>query len=147
MQPAISFHERFGGETSLEQDLVDLGRAMPRWIRPVWSLALRWILPWLRDLKIRSTLESVDQQSSALAESWLEDDRIERIAQAAAQVQAENPDATVKILSTDRDLADPLAVVIAIERPPVPGDAAQELLGFSSLELRAPWTVQPEVAP
>jgi hypothetical protein len=147
MQPAISFHERFGGETSLEQDLVDLGRAMPRWIRPVWSLALRWILPWLRDLKIRSTLESVDQQSSALAESWLEDDRIERIAQAAAQVQAENPDATVKILSTDRDLADPLAVVIAIERPPVPGDAAQELLGFSSLELRAPWTVQPEDAP
>jgi hypothetical protein len=147
MQPAISFHERFGGETSLEQDLVDLGRAMPRWIRPVWSLALRWILPWLRDLKIRSTLESVDQQSSALAESWLEDDRIERIAQAAAQVQAENPDATVKILSTDRDLADPLAVVIAIERPPVPGDAAQELLGFSSIELRAPWTVQTEDAP
>jgi hypothetical protein len=147
MQPAISFHERFGGETSLEQDLVDLGRAMPRWIRPVWSLALRWILPWLRDLKIRSTLESVDQQSSALAESWLEDDRIERIAQAAAQVQAENPDATVKILSTDRDPTDPLAVVIAIERPPVPGDAAQELLGFSSLELRAPWTVQPEDAP
>ena len=147
MQPAISFHERFGGETSLEQDLIDLGRAMPRWIRPVWSLALRWILPWLRDLKIRSTLESVDQQSSALAESWLEDDRIERIAQAAAQVQAENPDATVKILLTDRDLADPLAVVIAIERPPVPGDAAQELLGFSSIELRAPWTVQPEDAP
>ena len=147
MKPAISFHERFGGETSLEQDLIDLGRAMPRWIRPVWSLALRWILPWLRDLKIRSTLESVDQQSSALAESWLEDDRIERIAQAAAQVQAENPDATVKILSTDRDLADPLAVVIAIERPPVPGDVAQELLGFSSIELRAPWTVQPEDAP
>jgi len=147
MKPAISFHERFGGETSLEQDLIDLGRAVPRWIRPVWSLALRWILPWLRDLKIRSTLESVDQQSSALAESWLEDDRIERIAQAAAQVQAENPDATVKILSTDRDLADPLAVVIAIERPPVPGDAAQELLGFSSIELRAPWTVQQEDAP
>lgn len=147
MKPAISFHERFGGETSLEQDLIDLGRAMPRWIRPVWSLALRWILPWLRDLKIRSTLESVDQQSSALAESWLEDDRIERIAQAAAQVQAENPDATVKILSTDRDLADPLALVIAIERPPVPGDAVQELLGFSSIELRAPWTVQPEDAP
>ena len=147
MKPAISFHERFGGETSLEQDLVDLGCAMPRWIRPVWSLALCWILPWLRDLKIRSTLESVDQQGSALAESWLEDDRIERIAQAAAQVQAENPDATVKILSTDRDLADPLAVVIAIERPPVPGDAAQELLGFSSIELRAPWTVQPEDAP
>ena len=147
MKPAISFHERFGGETSLDQDLIDLGRAMPRWIRPVWSLALRWILPWLRDLKIRSTLESVDQQSSALAESWLEDDRIERISQAAAQVQAENPDATVKILSTDRDLADPLAVVIAIERPPVPGDAAQELLGFSSIELRAPWTVQPEEAP
>ena len=147
MKPAISFHERFGGETSLEQDLIDLGRAMPRWIRPVWSLALHWILPWLRDLKIRSTLESVDQQSSALAESWLEDDRIERIAQAAAQVQAENPDATVKILSTDRDLTDPLAVVITIERPPVPGDAAQELLGFSSIELRAPWTVQPEEAP
>jgi hypothetical protein len=147
MKPAISFHERFGGETSLEQDLIDLGRAVPRWIRPVWSLALRWILPWLRDLKIRSTLESVDQQSSALAESWLEDDRIERIAHAAAQVQAENPDATVKILSTDRDLADPLAVVIAIERPPVPGDAAQELLGFSSIELRAPWTVQQEDAP
>jgi hypothetical protein len=144
MEPRISFHQRFGGEASLEQDLVDLGRAMPRWIRPVWSLALRWILPWIRDLKVRSTLDSVDQQASQLARDWLREDRIEQAAQAAAQLQIDNPDATVKILATDRDLTDPLAVVIAIERPPIPGDAAQELLGFSSIELRAPWTVNAE---
>lgn len=144
MEPRIFFHQRFGGETSLEQDLIDLGRAMPRWIRPLWSLALRWLLPWIRDLKVRSTLDSFDQQVARLARDWLQEGRIAQATQAAVQLQIENPDATVKILSTDRDLTDPLAVVIAIERPPIPGDAAQELLGFSSIELRAPWTVSSE---
>jgi hypothetical protein len=147
MEPRIFFHQRFGGETSLEQDLIDLGRAMPRWIRPLWSLPLRWLLPWIRDLKVRSTLDSFDQQVARLARDWLQEGRIAQATQAAVQLQIENPDATVKILSTDRDLTDPLAVVIAIERPPIPGDAAQELLGFSSIELRAPWIVGSEETP
>jgi hypothetical protein len=147
MEPILSLYERFGGETSLEQDLVDLARAMPGWVRPLYSFALRWILPWIRGLKLRSTLDSVDRQSDQIAGQWIDADLGVQVVRAARAIQAENPDATVKILITDRDPADPLRLLVGIERPPTPGDAAQELLGFSSIEVRAPWTIKTDQQP
>jgi hypothetical protein len=140
----FEFHERFGGELSLEQELVDLARAMPPWARPLWSFALRWILPWVRDLKIKATLADIEQQASHMADQWQAEDKLQRLAAAAASIQRQNPDARVAVVPVPgQDRQGALSHAISIERPPDPTDAAQRALGFSSLEIRAPWTVDP----
>ena len=142
MPPQFEFHERFGGELSLEQELVDLGRAMPPWMRPLWSLALRWILPWVRDLKIKATLEDVQQQAEHMADQWNAQERLQRLAAAAAAIQQQNPDARVAVVPIPGQQRDSeMGHAISVERPPLPGNLAQEALGFSSIEIRAPWTI------
>lgn len=139
----FEFHERFGGELSLEQELVDLARAMPAWARPLWSFALRWILPWVRDLKIKTTLADVEQQAQQMADQWQAEDKLKVLSEAAAQIAIQNPDARVSVVPVPGvDRSSPAGHAISIERPPSPGDAAQQALGFSSIEIVAPWTVE-----
>ncbi|NDC88035.1 MAG: hypothetical protein EB075_04385 [Bacteroidetes bacterium] len=138
----IEFQRRFGGERSLEQELTDLARALPPWARPLYSFALRWILPWIRDLKIKATMADVEQQAQHMADQWQAEDKLKRLTTAAASIQQQHPSARVAIVHIPgQDPLSPISHAISVEHPPSPDDAAQQALGFGSLEIRAPWTV------
>lgn len=133
----IQFHRRFGGQLSLEQQLKDLTRALPPWMRPLWSFALRWILPWLRDLQIKATMADVEQQAQAMADQWQAEAQLKQLTAAAELIQQQNPDAKVAVVPIPGSALN----AIAVEHPPSPHDAAQQALGFGAIEIRSPWTV------
>ena len=133
----IQFHRRFGGQLSLEQQLRDLTRALPPWMRPLWSFALRWILPWLRDLQIKATMADVEQQAQAMADQWQAEAQLKQLTAAAELIQQQNPDAKVAVVPIPGSALN----AIAVEHPPSPHDAAQQALGFGAIEIRSPWTV------
>jgi hypothetical protein len=102
----------------------------------------------VRDLKIKTTLADVEQQAHFMADQWQAEDRLKVLADAAAAVALQNPDARVSVVPVPgQDRFSPLAHAISIERPPLPGDAAQQALGFSSIEIVAPWTIKPAETP
>jgi hypothetical protein len=137
MAISFQFHRRFGGQLSLEQQLKDLTRALPAWAQPLWSLALRWILPWLRDLQIKATMADVEQQAQAMADQWQAEAQLKQLTAAAEVIQQQNPEAKVAVVPIP---GSPLNA-IAVEYPPSPHDAAQQALGFGAIEIRSPWTV------
>ena len=132
----IQFHRRFGGQLSLEQQLKDLTRALPPWMRPLWSFALRWILPWLRDLQIKATMADVEQQAQAMADQWQAEAQLKQLTAAAELIQQQNPGAKVAVVPIPGSALN----AIAVEHPPSPHDAAQQALGFGAIEIRSPWT-------
>jgi hypothetical protein len=138
MKHQLTFHRRFGGELSLEQELIDLKRELPAWLRPLYGLALRWVLPWLRSLKVKSTMIDVDHQAAALADTQQEQDQRAALESAAAILREQHPGARVEIVSLEGGALQ----AIAIEHPPAQDDVAQQALGFGALEIRSPWTVQ-----
>jgi hypothetical protein len=144
----IQFQRRFGGERSLEQELTDLARALPLWARPLYSFALRWILPWIRDLKIKVTMADIEQQAQHMADQWHAESKLKQLTAAAATAQQQNPEAKVSIVHVPgQDALSPISHAISIEHPPSPDDAAQRALGFGSIEIRAPWTITPNLEP
>lgn len=139
----LQVRTRFGGPLSLEQQLTDLTGALPPWARPLWSLALRWILPWLRDLQIKATMADVDQQAQAIADQWQSDAQLQQLTAAAQQLQQQHPDARVAVVAVPGSHLH----AIAVEHPPAPDDAVQQALGFGALEIRSPWTITPTPEP
>lgn len=137
MATQITFHRRFGGQLSLEQQLKDLGRALPAWAQPLWSFALRWLWPWLRDLQIKATMADLDQQAQAMADQWQAEAQLKQLSAAAELIQQQHPEAKVAVVPIP---GSPLNA-IAVEHPPSPHDAAQQALGFGAIEIRSPWTV------
>jgi hypothetical protein len=134
------FHARFGGSISLEQQLQDLGRYMPWWLKPLWKLALSWLLPWLRRAKIRRTMAAVDAQAKVIGDQWAKQDRQVAMDAAVALAKEQNPNAHVEVVRMPEHPTD----AVYIEHPPTPGHRAEELLGFSSIEIKAPWAIKPQ---
>lgn len=146
MKHQLTFHRRFGGELSISQQLIDLKRELPIWLRPFYGLALRWVLPWLRNLQLKSTMADLDHQAAVLADAQQEQDRRAALESAAALLREQHPGARVEIVTLEGGtwLHETKLQAIAIEHPPASGDAAQRALGFGALEIRSPWTVKPE---
>lgn len=140
MKHQLTFHRRFGGELSISQQLIDLKRELPIWLRPFYGLALRWVLPWLRNLQLKSTMADLDHQAAALADTQQEQDQRAALESAAALLREQHPGARVEIVT----LEGTGLRALAIEHPPAQDDAAQRALGFGALEIRSPWTVKPE---
>lgn len=137
MTARIAFHQRLGGQLSLEQQLKDLARALPGWAQPLWSLGLRWILPWLRGLQIKATMADLDRQAQAMADQWRAEAQLKQLSAAAELLQQQHPEARVVVVPIPGGHLN----AIAVEFPPSPHDAAQQALGFGAIEIRSPWTV------
>lgn len=137
MTARITFHQRLGGRLSLEQQLRGLTRALPLWVQPLWSLALRWILPWLRDLQIKATMADLDRQAQAMADQWQAEAQLKQLSAAAELLQRQHPEAKVAVVPIPGSSLN----AITVEHPPSPHDAAQQALGFGAIEIRSPWTV------
>jgi hypothetical protein len=132
------FHTRFGGSISIEQQLEDLTYDLPRWFRPIWKFIYPFINRWIRKSKIDRTMASVDQQATEIKQQWTIEERTQVVQQAVAKAQILHPDAHVEAISMPNHPTD----AVYIEHPPTPGHKAEELLGFSSIEIKAPWSFE-----
>jgi hypothetical protein len=131
------FHTRFGGSVSIEQELEDLTDHLPRWLRPIWKLVLPLINRWIRKAKIARTMAVVDKQAEEIKQVWQKEERVAVVTAAVEKVRAQEPDAHVEAIAMPNHPTD----AVYIERPPTPGNKTEELLGFSSIEIKAPWAV------
>ena len=129
------FSKRFGGPISLEQELTDMTSEFPSWARPVWKLVLLFLLPAIKKIKMERTIRHMDQQASTIKEHWENYDRASAVAEAVRESMYTNPDAHVEAVSMPDHPMD----AVYIEHPPEPGNKAQEILGFSSIEIKAPF--------
>jgi hypothetical protein len=129
------FHQRFGGPISLEQELTDMTGEFPIWARPLWKLVLVFILPFIRKVKIERTLRQIDEQAAKLDAEWAREERDLGVAIAMEQARIKHPDAHIERVSMPNHPTD----AVYIEHPPEPGNKAQELLGFGSIEIHAPF--------
>jgi hypothetical protein len=129
------FHKRFGGQVSLEQELTDLTSELPIWARPIWKLVLSFLLPFIKRIKIERTMRQVDEQSEHLRSVWEAEDRHAVVNAAVAKAKELHPDAHVEAVAMPDHPVD----AVYIEHPPEPGNKAQELLGFGSIEIHAPY--------
>lgn len=135
MAEVTLFHTRFGGSVSIEQELEDLTGQFPVWFRPIWSALLPWIKRLLRRAKIARTMAAVEKQSTEIKQQWQVEERHEVVQAAVAKAKELNPEAHVEAVPMPNHPTD----AVYIEHPPTPGDKTQELLGFSSIEIKAPY--------
>ena len=77
----------------------------------------------------------MDEQAVTLREHWADEDRASVVNVAMQQAQQEHPEAHVEAVPMPDHPVD----AIYIEHPPETGNKAQELLGFSSIEIKAPF--------
>jgi hypothetical protein len=129
------FHKRFGGPLSLEQELVDMTGEFPLWARPFWQLLLKFLLPKIRKVKVKRAMRQVDRQALVIGDEWSLEMRQLGIANALYKARVQNPDAHVEQVSMPTHPTD----AVYIEHPPTPGNQVQELLGFSKIEIHAPF--------
>ena len=129
------FRKRFGGPISLEQELTDMTGEFPIWARPLWKLVLMFILPAIKKVKIERTIRQMDEQATTIKEHWTKYDRAQVVAEAVRETMYSNPDAHVEAVPMPDHPMD----AVYVEHPPEPGNKAQELLGFSSIEIKAPF--------
>jgi hypothetical protein len=131
------FHTRFGGSLSIEQELEDLTDHFPTWFRPIWKFVLPFLKRWIRRAKIARTMASVDRQAAEIKQAWTVEERQQVVLAAVVKAREQNPDAHVESIAMPNHPTD----AVYIERPPTPGHPAEQLLGFSSIEIKAPWAV------
>ena len=129
------FHKRFGGPVSLEQELTDMTGEFPIWARPIWKLVLVLLLPAIKKVKYERTIRHMDEQATTIKQHWSNYDRAQAVSQAVRETMYSNPDAHVEAVSMPDHPID----AVYVEHPPEPGNKAQELLGFSSIEIKAPF--------
>ena len=129
------FHKRFGGQISLEQELTDMTGEFPIWARPLWKLLLSVLLPFIKKVKIERTLRQVDEQAEVIGDQWSKEERSLGVAIAMEQARIKHPDAHIERVSMPNHPTD----AVYIEHPPEPGNKTHELLGFSSIEIHAPF--------
>ena len=130
------FHRRFSGAVSLEQQLEDLTAHLPKWVQPLWKLLLMWLLPWIREAKIQSTMASVDRQAKEIGDEWAKEDRSAIVQAAVERAKQEHPEAHVEVVAMPHHPTD----AVYIEHPPDPSSKAQMALGFGSIEIKAPFS-------
>ena len=135
MAEVTVFHTRFGGAVSLEQELEDLGDYFPGWFKPIWKLIYPYLNRFIRKAKINRTLAIVDKQAVEIKQQWQVEERQQVVQAAVMQARIENPTAHVEAISMPNHPTD----AVYIEKPPTPGVKAEELLGFSSIEIKAPY--------
>ena len=135
MPEVTVFSTRFGGQVSLEQELTDMTKEFPPIIRPVWKIVLAFLLPFIKKVKIERTIRKMDEQAVTIREHWEEFDRASAVSTAVREAQERHPDAHVESVAMPDHPMD----AVYIEHPPEPGNKAQELLGFSSIEIKAPF--------
>jgi hypothetical protein len=129
------FHKRFGGQISLEQELTDLTGELPIWARPIWKLVLGFLLPFIKKVKIERTIRQMDEQAEHVRKVWETDDRHAVVAAAVEKAKQLHPNAHVESVAMPDHPVD----AVFIEHPPEPGNKAQELLGFGSIEIHVPY--------
>lgn len=132
------FHTRWGGALSLEQELEELTSELPVWFRPIWKLVLPFLNRWIRKAKIYRTMASVDSQAAQIVQQQTIAERQQVVTEAVERAKEQHPDAIVAAVAMPDHPTD----AVYIEHPPTPGHAAEELLGFSSIEIKAPWSIQ-----
>lgn len=125
-------HARWGGELSLEQELEDLAYQLPRWLRPLWRGIVGWLGKLIRKAQIERTMAAVDEQAKTIGDGGALSARNAQTEAAVAKARAEHPDAKVSV----KAMPDHPCDAVVIEHPPT-GDKASQLLGFSSIEIRA----------
>ena len=135
MPEVTVFSTRFGGQVSLEQELTDMTKEFPPIIRPVWKIVLAFLLPFIKKVKIERTIRKMDEQAVTIREHWEEFDRASAVSTAVLEAQERHPNAHVESVAMPDHPMD----AVYIEHPPEPGNKAQELLGFSSIEIKAPF--------
>lgn len=139
------FYRRFGGEVSFFQKVDDWIRAkVPGPLRPIARWLADWAHHWWINFKIRATMRDVDRQAKEIADQWVREDEAHMLGQAVRQAELEHPNATVEVIRPEpRKRTDPKPPpAILITHPPDPNSRIQQKLGFSELEIRAPWTLQ-----
>ena len=136
MMPELTvFHTRFGGQRSLEQELTDLTAEFPIWARPVWKIVLTFLLPAIKKVKFNRTIRQIDEQAVTIRKHWENYDRASAVTTAVREAQERHPNAHVETVAMPDHPMD----AVYIEHPPEPGNKAQELLGFSTIEIQAPF--------
>ena len=131
-------HARWGGELSLIQELEDLARHLPFWLRPIWKGLISWLKPHIRRAKIAQTMAEVDRQAKEIGDNWAAAERHEQVQRAVAKAQAEHPEAKVSVHHVASHPTD----AIVVQHPPDPTDAAQVALGFGALEIKASYETE-----
>ena len=131
-------HKRFGGPISLEQELTDMAGEFPIWARPFWKIALTFLLPLIKRTKIKRTMREVDSQAEQIGDDWAQYERDLLADDAVGKMKKLFPDAHVERLSMPKHPID----AVYVELPPTPGNKAEELLGFSSIEIHAPFDIK-----
>ena len=125
-------HARWGGELSLEQELEELAYQLPQFLRPLWRGIVAWLGKLIRKAQIERTMREVDEQAKKIGNKWAATERAAQVEAAVAKAQAEHPNAKVSV----KAMPDHPCDAVVIEHPPT-GDKASQLLGFSSIEIRA----------
>ena len=129
------FHKTWGGDQSLIKQLEDLEPEMPFWARPLWRALCKALKPLIVKTHMAATMRSVDRQAKKIGDEWAVQVRHEQMSKAVAKAQAEHPNAVVEA----RAMPDHPTDAVLICHKPTPGNAAQMALGFSSIEIKAPF--------
>lgn len=135
MAEVTLFHKRFGGSISLAQELADMTSEFPFWARPFWKWFVIWLAPKIQETQLQRTMNSVDRQAKEIGDQWQKEERERVVLAAVEQAKLEHPTAKVEVVKMPHHPVD----AVYIEKPPEPGNQAQEALGFGSIEIRAPW--------
>ena len=107
---------RWGGEPSIIQELEDLDRYLPFWLRPIWKGLISWLKPHIRRAKIAQTMAEVDRQAKEIGDNWAAAERHDQVQRAVAKAQAEHPEAKVSVHHVASHSVD----AIVVEEPPSP---------------------------
>ena len=129
------FHRTWGGDESLIKQLEDLTPEFPFWARPLWRAFCAWLKPVIQKIHFERTMRDVDKQAKKIGNRWAAEARAAQVQRAVEKAQAEHPDAKVSV----RHMPEHPVDAVVIEHPPNPDDAAQVLLGFGAIEIRAPY--------
>ena len=129
------FHKTWGGKESLIAQLEDLEPEMPFWARPFWRALCKALKPLIIKTHMAATMRSVDRQSKKIGDEWAVQTRHQQMSKAVVKAQVEHPNAIVE----SRAMPDFSTDAILVQHPPTPGNAAQMALGFSSIEIKAPF--------
>jgi hypothetical protein len=80
----------------------------------------------------------VDKQAEEIKQQWQTEERQQVVQAAVEKARVQNPEAHVEAIPMPNHPTD----AVYIEKPPTPGHKDEELLGFSSIEIKAPWAIQ-----
>ena len=134
MPAAEIFHTTWGGEESLIAQLDALTPEFPRWARPLWRAVCTFLKPLIMKVHQQRTIRQMDEQAEKIGNRMEQAARYQQVSLAVAKAKVEHPTAKVMIRRTPHMATD----CVYIEHPPT-DDPMHQLMGFSSIEIRAPY--------